>query len=80
MKFDVNILYSNYPFSDSAPNKRTALRKNIMAFNDEQQFFIMKELCDLTDFAVIRMLKLKKQSCYQSMGNSILIYLSVNSN
>lgn len=27
VKFDVNILYSNYPFPDSAPNKRTALRK-----------------------------------------------------
>ena len=27
MKFDVNIVYSNYLFPDSAPNKRTALRK-----------------------------------------------------
>lgn len=27
VKFDVNILYSNYPFPDSAPNKRTALKK-----------------------------------------------------
>ena len=52
VKFDVNIPYNNYPFPDSAPNKRTALRKNIMAFNDEQQFFIIKELCDLPAFAV----------------------------
>lgn len=51
VKFDVNIPYSNYPFPDNAPNKRTALRKNIMALNHEQPFFIMKELFDLPDFA-----------------------------
>jgi len=76
VKFDVNIPYSNYPFPDSAPNKRTALRKNIMAFNDEQQFFIIKELCELPDFAEnddARALKTKLLSKYGKLYTDILI-------
>lgn len=76
MKFDVNIPYSNYPFPDYAPNKRTALRKNIIAFHDEQPFFIMKELCDSPDFAGnedAKALKTKLLSKYGKLYTDILI-------
>ena len=76
VKFDVNIPYNNYPFPDSAPNKRTALRKNIMAFNDEQRFLIIKELCELPEFEVnenVKILKTKLLSKYGKLYTDILI-------
>lgn len=47
--FNVDIPHSNYPFQD-LPNKRTALKENLRAFNPEQQFKIIKELCELDIF------------------------------
>ncbi len=47
--FNVDIPHSNYPFQD-LPNKRTALKENLKAFNPEQQFKIIKELCELDSF------------------------------
>ncbi len=38
-------------FGSIVPNKRTALLKNLKAFNAEQQFLIIKELCDLEKFS-----------------------------
>lgn len=44
VKYDVDLPHSSYPFG--ALNKRTALYENLMAFNGQQQFQIIKELCD----------------------------------
>ena len=41
---DVNIPYSSYPFD--APNKRTALLENLKRFEPEEQYKIIKELCE----------------------------------
>ena len=51
-----------------------------MAFNDEQQFFIMKELCDLPEFAGNEDAKALKTKLLSKYGKLILTYLSVNSN
>lgn len=59
--FNVNIPYSSYPFQD-LPNKRTALRENLKCFNPEQQFQIIKELCELEKFKdnkIVKDLKIK---------------------
>lgn len=48
--FGCDIPYATYPFPNSIPNKRTALRKNILAFSPEQQFQILNELCQLEQF------------------------------
>ena len=48
--FDVSIPYANYPFPNTVPNKRTALKRNLQAFSAEQQACILNELCQLDDF------------------------------
>lgn len=76
IKFDVDIPYNNYPFPDSLPNKRTALRKNIMAFSKEQRFLVIKELCELPDFEKnenVKVLKTKLLSKYGKLYTDILI-------
>jgi hypothetical protein len=40
--------HATYPFD--APNKRTALFENLMAFSGPQQYRIIKELCDHSSF------------------------------
>lgn len=53
------------------PNKRTALLKNLMAFNAEQQFRIIKELCELDLFAknsAVADLKIKLYNRYGSLA------------
>ena len=50
IEFNVDIPYPNYPFPKDLPNKRTALRDNLRAFSAEQQFKIIKELCELDQF------------------------------
>jgi hypothetical protein len=44
VEYDIHIPHPTYPFE--APNKRTALYENLMAFNPSQQYRIIKELCD----------------------------------
>lgn len=44
IEFDVAIPHPAYPFD--APNKRTALSQNLMAFSAEQQYRIIQDLCD----------------------------------
>lgn len=41
---EIHIPYHSYPFD--APNKRTALLENLRAFDDRDQYKIIKELCD----------------------------------
>ncbi len=45
IEFNVQIPHSAYPFD--APNKRTALAQNLMAFSESQRFLVIRELCDL---------------------------------
>lgn len=44
VEYDVEIPHPTYPFD--AANKRTALYENLMAFRPQQQYRIIKELCD----------------------------------
>jgi len=41
---NVSIPHPSYPFT--APNKRTALSENLMAFPDDQRYRIIRDLCD----------------------------------
>ena len=50
INFDIEIPYPEYPFPKRLPNKRTALRENLKAFSPDQQFKIIKELCELKQF------------------------------
>lgn len=48
---DIPITSPNFgKFGSIVPNKRTALYKNLLAFNGMQQFTIIKELCELDLF------------------------------
>ena len=49
VEYDVNIPHPSCPFQ--APNKRTALYENLMAFSGPQQYRIIKELCEHHSFA-----------------------------
>lgn len=54
VQFNVSILItdSNFgKFGSIVPNKRTALQKNLIEFNGNQQFLIIKELCELPIFS-----------------------------
>jgi hypothetical protein len=47
--FQVDIPYQSYPFPNTVPNKRTALKRNLLAFSTEQQAHIINELCQLDE-------------------------------
>lgn len=67
--FNKRIPHSSYPFD--APNKRTALRENINAFDAVEQFKIIKELCELSIFINndrVQDLKLKLFSRYGNLA------------
>lgn len=44
--YDVDIPHASYPFDSTVPNKRTALLENLKAFESEEQYRIIKDLCD----------------------------------
>ena len=72
--FNVDIPYSESPFPSDVPNKRTALRENLKAFSPEQQFQIIKELCELEQFKgnnSVKDLKIKLISRYGHLGSQI---------
>ena len=48
IEYDVHLPHPSYPFD--APNKRTALYENLMAFSPSQQYRIIKELCNHSSF------------------------------
>ena len=48
VEYDVVLPHPTYPFD--APNKRTVLYENLMAFTGPQQYRIVKELCDHSSF------------------------------
>lgn len=69
--FNIQIPYSEYPFPQDVKNKRTALRENLKKFSPEQQFKIIKELCELPQFGnntSIKDLKIKLISRYGALG------------
>ena len=65
--FNKIIMHGSYPFD--APNKRTALRDNIKAFDAAEQFLIIKELCELPMFENNSKVKNLKLKLYQRYGN-----------
>jgi len=74
-KLDVDIPYPSSPFPKKLPNKRTALYKNLLAFSPDQQYKIIKELCELSRFKDnkdAKDLKIKLMSRYgETFGFSI---------
>lgn len=69
--FNVNIpiTSSNFgSFGSVVPNKRTALYKNLVAFNACQQFKIIKELCEIDKFANNEDVKKLKAQLYERFG------------
>lgn len=67
--FNVDIPHLSYPFE--APNKRTALRENLLAFSAQQQYKIIKELCELEKFRdnqKVKDLKIKLISRYSHLS------------
>jgi len=69
--FNVNIpiTSSNFgSFGSVVPNKRTALYKNLVAFNACQQFKIIKELSELDKFTNNEDVKKLKAQLYESFG------------
>ena len=69
--FNVNIpiTSSNFgSFGSVVPNKRTALYKNLVAFNACQQFKIIKELSELDKFANNENVKKLKAQLYEHFG------------
>lgn len=71
--YNVSIPYPNYPFPSDLPNKRTALKENLKAFTPEQQYRIIRELCELEQFkenANVKDLKIKLVSRYGQLANN----------
>lgn len=67
--FNRIIPFGSYPFD--APNKRTALKENLRAFEAAEQFRIIKELCELSMFAdnsAVADLKIKLYSRYGNLA------------
>lgn len=67
LDFNRKIPYDSYPFD--APNKRTALRENLKAFEDAEQFRIIKELCELPQFSQSDEIKKVRKLLFQRHGN-----------
>lgn len=51
IEYNRKIPYSVYPFPKGTPNKRTALYENLKAFEANEQYRIIKELCEQTEFS-----------------------------
>jgi hypothetical protein len=77
--FNVNIPHPKYPFE--APNKRTALSENLMAFSDQLRYRIILDLCDhpsikLRNGDAAQKLKLQLMAryghlCSESLGTEV---------
>ncbi|NQT24790.1 hypothetical protein HQ585_05515 [candidate division KSB1 bacterium] len=73
IEYDVDIPYTTYPFPPELQNKRTALRENLKAFTSEQQYRIIKTLCELPQFSgssTIKDLRIKLITRYSEFGNT----------
>ena len=65
--FNRIIPYGSYPFD--APNKRTALRENLRAFEAAEQFRIIKELSELPAFTENEQAKTLRLTLFKRFGN-----------
>ncbi len=75
VEWNVPIPHSGYPFD--APNKRTALAQNLMAFDEHQRYQIIRDLCDHQSVQIqnrdaARKLKLQLISRYGHLGSENL--------
>ena len=71
--YDIEIPIPTYPYPQGIPNKRTALKENILAFNAEQQYTILKDLCELPKFSGnvgVKDLRIKLISRYSSLAST----------
>jgi hypothetical protein len=74
--FDVDVPFQTYPFPahKKVPNKRFALKRNLEAFSPEQQFKIIKDLCELDRFkgnSAVKDLKLKLITRFGHLNSEI---------
>lgn len=76
--YGVDIPYHSSPLPvGTVPNKRTALKKNLYCFSAEQQYRIIKDLCELEQFRDnenVKQLKVQLVTRYGSLdkdGNGI---------
>lgn len=66
----IPITSSNFgKFGTIVPNKRTALYKNLREFNGQQQFIIIKELCEFPIFEENKKVNELKEKLIQRYGN-----------
>lgn len=65
--FNRIVPYGSYPFD--APNKRTALRENLRAFEAAEQFRIIKELSELPVFTENEQAKTLRLALFKRYGN-----------
>lgn len=65
--FERCIPFSKYP--NEAPNKRTALEENLNAFEADEQFLIIKELCEHFNFDHYPEVKTLKEKLFQRYGS-----------
>ncbi|HUE19678.1 MAG TPA: hypothetical protein VMQ63_07885 [Stellaceae bacterium] len=73
VEYGVNIPHPTYPFG--MRNKRTALYENLMVFNSQQQYRIIKELCEHSSLSPEtskehRDLKIKLVTRYKSLAQN----------
>jgi len=71
--YNVRIPCDTYPFPKNIPNKRTALKQNLLAFTAEQRFAIIRGLCELPKFSgneQVADLKVKLFSRYGHLSNA----------
>ena len=69
--FDVNIPVTSPDFGKFGsviPNKRTAMYKNLREFNGNQQFTIIKELCELQLFEYNKEVQALKKALFTRFG------------
>src|SRR5437667_8998672 len=67
--FNVNIPHASYPFE--ASNKRTALKDKLSAFSPEQQYRIIKAMCELDGLRenqLVKDLKIKLVSSFSQFS------------
>ena len=70
VEYGVDIPFGEYPFPKGAvQNKRTALRENLRIFSPEQQFRIIRELCELDEFKNDKKVKDLKYKLFSRYGH-----------
>lgn len=72
IEFMRDIPQSEYPFNPRTINKRSALKQNLLQFSAREQFKIIKELCELSDFHnndKIKELKIKLYTRYNKYAD-----------